>query len=102
MTDLFLALASWCAKRGGMHRRGRVFSGGFRSGGVIFSTRSIKTHARWCPIGQVWRHTVRDTDGLQTTITCSPVNVLDQTFSLELSMEMSLPVPPQDEHLPDQ
>lgn len=45
---------------------------------------------------------MRATDGLQTTITCSPVNVLDQAFSLELSMEMSLPMPPQDEHLPDQ
>ena len=45
---------------------------------------------------------MRATDGLQTTITCSPVNVLDQTFSLELSREMSLPVPPQDEPLPDQ
>jgi Uncharacterised protein family (UPF0236) len=45
---------------------------------------------------------VRATDGLQTTFTCSPVNVWDQTFSLELSREMSLPVPPQDEPLPDQ
>jgi hypothetical protein len=45
---------------------------------------------------------VRTTDGLQTTITCRPVNRLDQTFSVELSLEMSLPVPLQDEHLPDQ
>jgi hypothetical protein len=45
---------------------------------------------------------VRATDGLQTTITCRPVNVIDQTFSLQLSLEMSLPMPPQDEHLPDQ
>jgi hypothetical protein len=44
---------------------------------------------------------VRATDGLQTTITCSPVNVIDRTFSLELSLEISLPVPHQDEHLPD-
>jgi hypothetical protein len=44
---------------------------------------------------------VRATDGLQTTITCRPVNVIDQTFSVELSLEMSLPMPPQDEHLPD-
>jgi hypothetical protein len=45
---------------------------------------------------------VRATDGLQTTTTCSPVNVIDQTFSLELSLAMSLPMPHQDEHLPDQ
>jgi hypothetical protein len=45
---------------------------------------------------------VRVTDGLQTTITCRPVNVRDQTFSLQLSLEMSLPIPHQDEHLPDQ
>lgn len=45
---------------------------------------------------------MRATDGLQTTITFQPVNVIDQAFALELSMEMSLPMPPQDEHLPDQ
>jgi hypothetical protein len=45
---------------------------------------------------------VRDTDGLQTTITFSPVNRIDQTLSLELSLGMSLPMPHQDEHLPDQ
>jgi hypothetical protein len=44
---------------------------------------------------------VRTTDGLQTTITCRPVNVIDQTFSVELSLEMSLPMPLQDGHLPD-
>jgi hypothetical protein len=45
---------------------------------------------------------VRATDGLQTTITCRPVNVIDQTFSVELTLEMSLPIPTQDPHLPDQ
>jgi hypothetical protein len=45
---------------------------------------------------------VRTTDGLQTTIACRPVNVIDQTFSVALSLEMSLPIPPQDRHLPDQ
>jgi hypothetical protein len=45
---------------------------------------------------------VRATDGLQTTITCGPVNVIDQQCSLQLSLEISLPMPPQDEHLPDQ
>ncbi len=45
---------------------------------------------------------MRATDGLQTTITCHPVNLIDQTFSVELSLEMSLPIPLQDEHLPDQ
>jgi hypothetical protein len=45
---------------------------------------------------------VRATDGLQTTITCGPVNRIDQTLSLELSLAISLPMPTQDEHLPDQ
>jgi hypothetical protein len=45
---------------------------------------------------------VRATDGLQTTLSCRPVNLVDQTLSLELSLEMSLPMPHQDEHLPDQ
>ena len=45
---------------------------------------------------------MRATNGLQTTTTISPVNVFDQAFALELSMEISLPMPPQDEHLPDQ
>jgi hypothetical protein len=45
---------------------------------------------------------VRATDGLQTTITCSPVNLIDQQLTLELSLELSLPMPHQDEHLPDQ
>jgi hypothetical protein len=45
---------------------------------------------------------VRATNDLQATITCRPVNVIDQTFSVALSLEMSLPIPPQDEHLPDQ
>jgi hypothetical protein len=44
---------------------------------------------------------VRTTDGLQTTITCCPVNLIDQTVSVELSLEMSVPMPLQDEHLPD-
>src|SRR3954453_1556202 len=69
---------------------------------MTFSTRSIKRHARWFPIEAVWRHTVRATDGLQTTITCGPVNLIDQECSLRLSLEIALPMPTQDEHLPDQ
>jgi hypothetical protein len=45
---------------------------------------------------------VRATDGLQTTIHIDPVNSDGQAFSLEMSLGMSLPMPPQDEHLPDQ
>jgi hypothetical protein len=44
---------------------------------------------------------VRETNGLQTTISCSPVNRTDQVLSLELSLQMTLPMPNQDEHLPD-
>src|SRR5208283_203174 len=54
------------------------------------------------PIGPVWRYTMRATDGLQTTINLGPVHRDDQAFSLQLSLGMSLPVPSQDEHLPDQ
>jgi len=45
---------------------------------------------------------VRATDGLQTTITPGPVNCADQRLSLDLELQMSLPMPDQDEHLPDQ
>ncbi len=45
---------------------------------------------------------MRATDGLQTTIAFRSVNIVDQTVSLELSLAMSLPMPHQDEHLPDQ
>ena len=45
---------------------------------------------------------MRATDGLQTTIAFGPVNRTDQALSLEVSLEMSLPMPPQDQHLPDQ
>ena len=45
---------------------------------------------------------MRATDGLQTTITLGSVNSDNQTFSLQLSLEMSLPTPPQDQDLPEQ
>ena len=45
---------------------------------------------------------MRDTDGLQTTITLGPVNCEDQTFALALTLQMALPMPDQDEYLPDQ
>jgi hypothetical protein len=45
---------------------------------------------------------VRDTNGLQTTITLGPVNCEGQTLSLELELQMTVPLPDQDEHLPDQ
>jgi Uncharacterised protein family (UPF0236) len=45
---------------------------------------------------------VRDTDDLQTTITLGPVNCQGQTLSLDLALQMTSPMPDQDEHLPDQ
>jgi Uncharacterised protein family (UPF0236) len=45
---------------------------------------------------------MRATGGLQTTLHLGPVNRDAQTLSLELSFGMSLPMPHQDEHLPDQ
>jgi Uncharacterised protein family (UPF0236) len=44
---------------------------------------------------------MRATDGLQTTITLGPVKDQGPVVSLELSLVLSLPMPPQDEHLPD-
>jgi hypothetical protein len=49
----------------------------------------------------LWSFTVRDTDDLQTTITLSPVNRQGQVLSLELHLQMTVPMPHQDEHLPD-
>ena len=45
---------------------------------------------------------MRDTDDLQTTITLGPVNCQGQTLSLDLALQMTSPMPDQDEHLPDQ
>ncbi|MBV8557879.1 MAG: UPF0236 family protein [Planctomycetaceae bacterium] len=45
---------------------------------------------------------MRDTDDLQTTITLGPVNRHGQTLALELGLQMTVPMPDQDEHLPDQ
>jgi len=45
---------------------------------------------------------VRDTDGLQATITIGPVNCQAQSLALELQLQMTVPLPEQDEHLPDQ
>src|SRR5512135_1006191 len=50
---------------------------------------------------EVWRFTVRDTDDLQATLTLGPVNRDGQTLALELGLRMTLPMPDQDEHLPD-
>ena len=53
------------------------------------------------PIGPVWRFTVRDTDGLQTTVNLGPVKRAGQDLSASLTMAITLPMPDQDEHLPD-
>ena len=45
---------------------------------------------------------MRDIRDLQTTITLGPVHRQGPTLSLELGLEMTLPLPDQDEHLPDQ
>jgi hypothetical protein len=45
---------------------------------------------------------VRETNDLQTTITLGPVNCAEQMLSLGLELQMTLPMPHQDEHLPDQ
>jgi hypothetical protein len=54
------------------------------------------------PIVPVWSFTVPDPHGLQTTITLGPVNRHDQALALELGLQMTVPLPDQDEHLPDQ
>ena len=45
---------------------------------------------------------MRATNGLQTTITLGSVKPHGQAFALELALEIALPMPRQDEHLPDQ
>ena len=45
---------------------------------------------------------MRATDGLQATISSSPVNSDGRMFSVELALGMSLPIPQQNKHLPDQ
>jgi hypothetical protein len=45
---------------------------------------------------------MRATDGLQITIKLGSVNGDGQAFSLGMSLDMSLPIPDQDEHLPNQ
>jgi hypothetical protein len=45
---------------------------------------------------------VRDIRDLQTTMTLGPVHCADQTLSLDLELQVTLPMPDQDEHLPDQ
>jgi hypothetical protein len=44
---------------------------------------------------------VCDTDDLQATITLGPVNRDGQALCLELGLKMTLPLPDQDDHLPD-
>jgi hypothetical protein len=44
---------------------------------------------------------VRDTDDLETTISLGPVNCQGQALSLQLTLHMTLPLPHQDEQLPD-
>src|SRR5512135_3451615 len=69
--------------------------------------RSVSQFQSWklfldAPIVPVGRFTVRDIDDLQTTITLGPVNRAGQALSLELGLQMTLPMPNQDEHLPEQ
>ena len=45
---------------------------------------------------------MRATNSLQTTIIVSPVTTDHQAFALELTLGISLSIPQQDEHLPDQ
>ena len=45
---------------------------------------------------------MRDIRDLQTTMTLGPVHCADQTLSLGLELRVTLPMPDQDEHLPDQ
>jgi hypothetical protein len=54
------------------------------------------------PIVPAWRFIVRDSDGLQTTIALGPVNREGSTLSLELQLQMAVPLPDHDERLPDQ
>ena len=58
--------------RGRMCKIGGVVSGEIPGRGGDYPARWIKKHAGWTPIVPVWRHTMRATDGLKTTITSAP------------------------------
>jgi hypothetical protein len=45
---------------------------------------------------------VRDTDDNQATIDIGPVNRQGQSLALDLTLQMTMPMPDHDEHLPDQ
>src|SRR5271157_382308 len=83
--------------RGRMCKIGGMVSGEIPGRGGGYPCPSIKKHAGWTTIVAVWRHTMRATDGLQTTITLGSVNHDGQAFSLGLSLQMSLPVLQQDQ-----
>jgi Uncharacterised protein family (UPF0236) len=44
---------------------------------------------------------VRDSSGLHTTISLSPVNCRDRALGLTLDLQATVPLPDQDEHLPE-
>jgi hypothetical protein len=44
---------------------------------------------------------VRTTDGLQATITLGPVNRVGQDLATSLELKLTVPMPAQDQHLPD-
>src|SRR5208282_4599008 len=88
-TKFSLALASWCAMMGRMCKIGGMVSGEIPGRGGDYPCPSIKKHAGWNTIVAVWRHAMRATDGLQTTITLGCVNHDGQAFSLGLSLQMS-------------
>src|SRR5208282_6212582 len=88
--------------RGRTCKIGGMVSGEIPGRGGDYPCSIGKKARRMDPIVPVWRYTMRATDDLQTTITLGSVKPDGQTFSLELSLEMSLPMPRQDEHLRDQ
>ena len=79
-----------------------MFSGRFRFG--VDNSR--------CPVDKKARRMDPHSISMETHHAChrglsdyhqpSPVNCEDQTLSLEVELKMALPMPNQDEHLPDQ
>src|SRR5271157_5130374 len=59
----FLALASWCATKGKIHKMEGVFSGEIPIRGSNFPCPIDKKARRMTPIVPVWRHTMRAGNG---------------------------------------
>jgi hypothetical protein len=99
--NFFLALARWCAALGGQHRIGNPGLRAFRPRMRDFVS-PISEKRTMNPIVSVWRFTVRQSDGLKTTLNLGTVNRQGPDLAVELGLSITLPLPEQNPELPNQ